>query len=95
VIVATIRITAFEPAQDGGDAKVENGAALRESGLSNFICRNIAESDRKRGRQRESSSQAVEDSAAPRTSPSSTRRRRSWVQQLALRERPSIRLRVE
>ncbi|WP_031359380.1 electron transfer flavoprotein subunit alpha/FixB family protein [Caballeronia sordidicola] len=46
VIVATIRITAFEPARDGGDAKVENVAALPDSGLSNFICRNIAESDR-------------------------------------------------
>jgi electron transfer flavoprotein alpha subunit len=46
VIVATIRITAFEPAQDGGHAKVEEVAALPDSGLSNFICRNIAESDR-------------------------------------------------
>ena len=46
VIVATIRITAFEQAQDGGDAKVENVAAVPDSGLSNFICRNIAESDR-------------------------------------------------
>ena len=46
VIVATIRITAFEPARDGGDAKVENVAVLPDSGLSNFICRNIAESDR-------------------------------------------------
>lgn len=46
VIVATIRITAFEQAQDGGDAKVENMAAVPDSGLSNFICRNIAESDR-------------------------------------------------
>ena len=46
VIVATIRITAFEPARDGGDAKVQNVAALPDSGLSNFICRNIAESDR-------------------------------------------------
>jgi electron transfer flavoprotein alpha subunit len=46
-IVATIRITAFDAAKaDGGNAPVSEAAALADSGMSTFIRREIATSDR-------------------------------------------------
>ena len=47
VIVATIRTTAFDAARaEGGNAVIETAAAVADSGLSTFIRRQVAVSDR-------------------------------------------------
>jgi electron transfer flavoprotein alpha subunit len=46
VVVATVRPTSFEPAGEGGSATVEAIAAVPDSGLSRFVGREVAKSDR-------------------------------------------------
>jgi electron transfer flavoprotein alpha subunit len=46
VVVATIRTTGFDAAGDGGRAPVESVAAVPDSGLSRFVERAVAKSDR-------------------------------------------------
>ena len=46
VIVATVRATSFDAAGDGGSAVVENLAPVADSGLSRFVGREVAKSDR-------------------------------------------------
>jgi electron transfer flavoprotein alpha subunit len=46
IVVATVRATSFAPAPDGGSAPVEAVAAVADSGLSRFIGREVAKSDR-------------------------------------------------
>jgi electron transfer flavoprotein alpha subunit len=46
VVVATVRATSFAAAGDGGSATVESVTAVPDSGLSRFVGREVAKSDR-------------------------------------------------
>jgi electron transfer flavoprotein alpha subunit len=46
IIVATIRATSFDAAAEGGSAAVENVTPVPDSGLSRFVGREVAKSDR-------------------------------------------------